>query len=115
MFTTRSKTRGAIDRTVSQLRVDGEWIPLVPGSFYTDGEGGFACTAVDTALGARAELTGSVQAIEALKHLDATPDQQPQAFRKARSIGRGRAATDTCTRLLDQLSNESTPAGQSSF
>ncbi len=71
---TRSKSRGAIDRTVSQLRLDGEWLPIVQGSFYTDGNGGFACTAADTATGGRVELTGPLSAIEGFKHDDDTGD-----------------------------------------
>lgn len=66
VFAMRSKNPGAVDRTVSQVRLDGEWLPLVPGSFYTDGEGGFACTTSDAALGGRTELTGPLWAIEGL-------------------------------------------------
>lgn len=113
MFTTRSKSRGAVDRTVSQLRLDGEWIPLVPGSFYADGDGGFACTAVDTTLGVRAELTGSLWSIEELKREDPIGAYQPAGFRDPRRLGRGRGAADTCTRLLEHLSNKGTPAGPS--
>lgn len=64
MFTTRSKHRRGIDPTVIQLRVDGEWLAIVRGSFYTDGDGGFACTAAYAARSERVELTGPVGAIE---------------------------------------------------
>jgi hypothetical protein len=67
VFATRPKHRGGVDQTVSQLRLEGEWLPIVPGSFYTDGEGGFACTAAEATPGERAELTGPIWAIEDVK------------------------------------------------
>jgi hypothetical protein len=67
VFTIRSKSRGAVDPTVYQLRLDGDWLRIVPGSFYTDGEGGFACTAAYTPVEGRCELTGPLWAIEDLR------------------------------------------------
>jgi hypothetical protein len=67
VFTMKSKSRGAVDPTVCQLRLDGDWLRIVPGSFYTDGEGGFACTATYTPVEGRCELTGPLWAIEDLR------------------------------------------------
>jgi hypothetical protein len=67
VFTMKSKSRGAVDPTVCQLRLDGDWLRIVPGSFYSDGEGGFACTAAYTPVEGRCELTGPLWAIEDLR------------------------------------------------
>jgi hypothetical protein len=67
VFTSRSKGRGTVDRGVSQIRVDGEWFPIVRGSFYVDGQGGFACTTADTAPGGRAELVGPLWALDGVQ------------------------------------------------
>lgn len=91
MFTIRAKSRGAVDRTVSQLRMDGEWIRLVPGSFYADGEGGFACTAVDTTQGVRAELTGSLRAIEDVERVDTAVEAPSNGFGDSRHVDRSAA------------------------
>lgn len=66
MFPARAKTHGQVDRAVSYLRFEGEWVHIVPGSFYIDGDGGFACTVADDAPGGREELVGPVWALQDL-------------------------------------------------
>ncbi len=67
MFTFSSKRRGTVDRGVAQVRVDGEWLPIVRGSFYVDGQDGFACTTADAAPGGRAELVLPLSALDGVK------------------------------------------------
>ncbi len=85
----RTRHRGGTDRSVVQLRLEGEWLPIVRGSFYSDGEGGFACTAADAAPGERVELTGPIWAIEDVRR-DLSSAVQPAGDRRPTSDRVGR-------------------------
>jgi len=99
----RSKSRGSIDRTVSQLRLEGDWLRIVPGSFYTDGDGGFACTAAHTPE-ERSELTGPIWAIEDVKREHGAADKPAANSRYARRRFKRRGAqTGRRARLVGHL------------
>src|SRR5260370_16463032 len=97
VFTMRSKSRGSVDPTVCQLRLDGDWLRIVPGSFYTDGDCGFACTATSTPVEGHCQLTPPLWAIEDLRRAGragardkATPSPHPIGLPSRRPAGHPR-------------------------
>jgi hypothetical protein len=114
VFAMRSKSRGSVDRTVCQLRFEGDWLRIVPGSFYADGAGGFACTAAYAPVDGRSELTGPLWAIEGFKRDGWAADAPAVDFRHTglRSRQRSRKG-DTRNRFHGWLSHKGTSAGPS--